>query len=364
MQWKKVPWLFFLVLILGFTSCNSEVYPSEQNSRILGMDVKPKPSEPQASAYSMAYAEAMAMGVREVKMSLDWASGEPAVGAYDDTVPGIINIFYPGQPAYFTLVLRPLDTPGPSLPSDLAGKAYDDAEVIQAFNNYLTHLHSVLPDLNESGKLKWIQVGNEIDAYLGSDAGRWAEWQIFFDAAKARIKELWGDDVEVGSIVQFSTLSDSTKLPLYLNLLPSLDNAVLNYYPLKADFTMRPVSTVAADFDTMASTIPGKPIILQECGYPSSTVNNSSESIQADFISAVFDAWDTYADRFPLIDFTWQYDVSPGQVDDWVTAYGMAGSVHEAAFRAYLGTLGFGNHDGSEKQAMQRIRDELHRYSF
>jgi len=339
----------------GGGSGTSLPVPPNQGARILGMDVKEIPSVP----YTMAYDQAMTIGVREVSVSLDWSILEPSVGSYDNTLAGIIDTFYPIQTADLTLVLRPLDTPGPSLPSGLVGLAYDDPAVIAAFENFLTNLHAQLPTLNASGKLKWIHIGNEIDAYLGIDATRWAQWQTFFQAAKAKVLSLWGASVEVSSIVQFSVLNDTNKLALYLNLLPVLDNAVLTYYPLNADFTMRPVSTVATDFTLMVDAIPGKDILLQECGYPSSSVNNSSETQQAEFISAVFEAWDTNINRISLIDLTWQYDVASTTVDQWVIDFGMAGDPNEAAFRSYLGTLGLSNYDSTEKAAMQRLREEL-----
>ena len=319
------------------------------------MDVKNVPSV----TYAMAYDQAMALGVREVSVSLDWSLLEPSVGNYDNTLPAIIDAFYPIQTGDLTLVLRPLDTAGPSLPVGLVGRAYDDPAVITAFENFLTNLHTQLQNLNTSGKLKWIHVGNEIDAYLGNDSTKWSQWQTFFKAAKAKINNLWGANVEVSSIIQFSALSDASKLTLYLNLVPELDSAVLTYYPLNTDFTMRPPSTVATDFNFMVNTISGKTILLQECGYPSSSVNNSSETLQADFISSVFEAWDTHLTRIHLIDFAWQYDVSSTQIDQWVIDFSMSGQPNEAAFRGYLGTLGLSNFDSTEKGALLRLRSEL-----
>jgi len=88
-------------------------------------------------------------------------------------------------------------TPGPSLPAELIGLPYDYPAVITAFENFLTNLHTQLPTLSASGKLKWIHIGNEIDAYLESDTTRWLEWQTFFQAAKAKVHALWRTDVEV-----------------------------------------------------------------------------------------------------------------------------------------------------------------------
>lgn len=356
--------IFFIFILSacsnGDKNNSSVIYPlaeaiPAQGTRILGLDIKETPSV----TYASAYEQAVNIGVREVSLSLNWKLLEPDIGNYDNTLAALIDSFYPLQTADFTLVLRPLDTPGPSLPSGLSGQTYDDPDVINAFENFLSNLHAQMPNLNTSGKLKWIQVGNEIDAYLGSDAVKWLQWQVFFNAAKIKIKSLWGSSVQVSSIIQFSTLTDNNKLPLYLNLLPDLDNASLTYYPLNADFTMRPPSTVANDFDFMVKTIPNKNILLQECGYPSSPVNNSSETLQAEFISAVFKAWDKHSSRIHFIDLTWQYDVSANQVDQWVIDFSMTGNTNENTFRGYLGTLGLNNYDSTEKLALQRLRDEL-----
>lgn len=99
--------------------------------------------------------------------------------------------------------------------------------------------------------------------------------------------------------------------------------------------------------------------MLQECGYPSSPENNSSEAQQADFITAVFEAWDNHNNRIRLIDLAWQYDVSSAAVEQWVIDFGMTGTPNETEFRAYLGTLGLNNYDTTEKAAMRRLRAEL-----
>jgi len=357
----KLKYLFILVIFSMLAGCGSNsdspaiIKPPVQGTRVLGLDVKTTAT----IDYATAYDQAMTLGVREVSVPLDWATLEPTVGNYDDTIPATMDAFYPNYPGDITMVLRPLDTPGPSMPSDLAGLSFDDPQVITAFKNFLDHLHSQLGTLNASGKIKWIQVGNEIDATLGSDSTKWTQWQTFFDAAKAKIHALWGNSVVVSSIIQFNALNDSNTRTQYLNFLPSLDSATLTYYPLNSDFTVRPTSDIASDFDFLVNTIPGKPIILQECGYPSSTVDNSSETQQADFISAVFNAWDTHLDRIQLIDFAWQYDVSDAQASQWVIDYGQSGQPYENEFKQYLLTLGLSHNDGTEKPALQRLRDEL-----
>lgn len=63
--------------------------PLAQGARVLGMDVKEVPSV----TYALAYDQAIAVGVREVSVSLDWASLEPTEGNYDNTWPGTIEAY-------------------------------------------------------------------------------------------------------------------------------------------------------------------------------------------------------------------------------------------------------------------------------
>ena len=160
---KNLIVIFLLLLITGCGSSggggsSNPNLPPAQGTRVLGMDVKPDPRVDPMIGYSTAYDQAVAMGVREVSVSLDWALLEPTEGNYDNTWPATIESYYPSQTGDLTLVLRPLDTIGPSLPGDLAGRAFNDSLVIAAFDNFLTNLHGQLTALNLSGKLKWIHV--------------------------------------------------------------------------------------------------------------------------------------------------------------------------------------------------------------
>jgi len=326
-----------------------------QGTRILGMDIHETPT----ITFDTAYNEAIMMGVRESSLSLDWNLLEPNVGNYEDTIPDIINLFYPSQISDLTLIIRPLDTAGKRYPSGLTGN-FDDRTVITTFENFLTHLHSRLTALNSRGKLKWIQIGNEIDAYLGDNPTKWAQWKTFFLAAKAKIKTLW-PKVEVSTVIQFNTLQDKNILDQYLSLLPSLDNASLTYYPLESDFTIRPPDTVDNDFDLMVRSIPDKYIFLQECGYPSSTINLSSKAQQADFISQVFNAWDKHLTKIKIIDFSWQYDISDEEASQYVIDYGLSETANENEFKNYLSSIGLSHNDGTKKPALQQLRNELNK---
>jgi hypothetical protein len=51
-------------------------------------------------------------------------------------------------------------------------------------------------------------------------------------------------------------------------------------------------------------------------------------------------------------------------VNQWIIDYGLSGQPSESNFKQYLWTLGLRNLDGTEKLALQRMRDELQSRSW
>ncbi len=358
--------LRLMVCIVMLTGCSSGGGGNNGNDtdsfvskgdRLLGIDV----NESQVGTYDTAFNLALSLGMDQVKISLDWNQIEPTVGNYDDTMLDIIDAYYPFKNTYVTIVLRPINTGNTTLPADIDGRPLDDSTVISAFENFLTHLHSRLPNLNASGYLIGIHAGNEIDAYLGGDAVAWSQWTTFFDAAKSKIKSLWGATIYVSAIVQYSALIDTAIRSQYLTFAPHGDVILINYYPLQPDFSVYDPSVIPSDFDTMVNYFPFEEIHLQECGYPSSVVNNSSENKQAMFVSEVFKAWDRHKDNIKLIDFTWLHDVSEAQAEIWVDEYGARGLIWENAFKHYVWTLGIRYGDETNKPALEQLDFEASR---
>lgn len=100
-----------------------------------------------------------------------------------------------------------------------------------------------------------------------------------------------------------------------------------------------------------------QPIYFAECGYASSTLCNSSETIQADFWTEVFNAWDTYQDNIPYITVFKSTDWSAAAVNELGEYY----NLQDTIFKEYLRTLGVRTWvgDGTNKEAYERILCEL-----
>lgn len=94
---------------------------------------------------------------------------------------------------------------------------------------------------------------------------------------------------------------------------------------------------------------PEKPVYMMEVGYPSSSICQSSEQKQAEFIQQVFYAWDNYQDRIKYINFLWLHDLSASQVIRFQQYYGLS----EPKFGEFLRTLGLRTYEstGVDKKA-------------
>ena len=124
------------------------------------------------------------------------------------------------------------------------------------------------------------------------------------------------------------------------------------YYPLNADFTVRDVSEVKSDFAQMVLAVNGQKLIITECGYPTATVLGSSEQLQSEFISAVFEAWGLYSNQISHLSFFSLTDYSEDYVNELGGYYGL----REEKFLSYLGSLGIRRADGSPKPALETLK--------
>jgi len=138
----------------------------------------------------------------------------------------------------------------------------------------------------------------------------------------------------VGTVV---TLAGAKAHPeLVAPLLQNADFLGITYYPLRADFTARPVTDVRADVDALVALYPSTPIFFREAGYPSSADLGSSPDQQAAFVTELFRAWDAHEARIPVLTFFTMNEYSPQALTQLAQYYGSS----DPKFLAYLGTLG------------------------
>ncbi|MFV2056360.1 MAG: hypothetical protein ACC707_07815, partial [Thiohalomonadales bacterium] len=223
--------------------------------------------------------------------------------------------------------------------------------IADRFIDFINHIKSRTPTITYSS----VSIGNEIDGYLGTDNQAWNNYKTFVDNVIPRIKPIFGNTVPIGVKATYDGILDPARQPNIIALNQNTDVAMLTYYPLKADFTVRDPADVTDDFQNMVDILSPtgtKKIFLMEVGYPSATVCNSSISKQNNFYKNMFTAWDTHAETIEAVEIVWLTDIDQTTVDEYTQFYG----VSAPAFVGYLASLGITNDDATNKPAFDTIR--------
>ena len=305
---------------------------------------------PYTAEYNAIYAD----GARGAQTAAPWSSLNPTGTTYDLTM---VNSTYFGLDALagygFTSIL--INIPviainARTIPADIASLPFDNPTVIA---RYRALIDQVLPYLNSS--VKYISLGNEVDTYFSTHA---SELKTLIENARNYIHSL-KPNIKVGVTTTFDgfvgNASAQTKSDV-ASLNANMDVIILTYYPTGTNFVVRSPSTVSTDMASMVSTAMGKPLGMQEWGYPSSNVLSSTEQMQADFITNTFTYWQLYGSgRIPFISFFKRRDW------DAVQCAALTGQTPGPGnyFYEFMCSLGLLNNGGSAKLAYPVLTTEI-----
>ena len=293
-----------------------------------------------AVGFSESFEIAQDLGVQVVELSLAWDDIETAPGNYENEYLDIANAFYPPNNVQVSLSINPIDTNNLRLPPDLEDKDLDDPEVIARYNKLMDYVFSRTPELD----LVSVNIGNEIDGYLGDDQEKWRQYNRFYEETGSHVRSK-RPGVNVATKIMFEGIMEINQ---------HSDVVLVTYYPLNQDFSVKDPDVVHKDFDEITSVYSNSTIYFSEVGYPSSSYLGSSQEQQSEFITEIFKAWDNHSEQVKSINFIWLHDIPESEVNIYTGYYGL--SSHE--FSEYLGTLGLKTYDGEDKQALISLRNE------
>ena len=302
--------------------------------------------ESETGGFDAAVRLARSAGMQETIFSVNWDEVEPRPGDFQEGALPLVRAYFPAVDLPIHLTVATIDTNNLRLPPDLAGRAFDDPEVAARFRRLLGFVLDQLAGVRITG----LSIGNEVDAWLGQDARRWAEYHAFF-AATAPFGRQRGLRVGVKATLDGLTQRSVSDL-MALNRLTDL--VLVTYYPLLPDWGVKDPSVVRGDFDALVALYPGRRIAFLEAGYPSSALLGSSGERQQEFVRRVFEAWDAHAVQVETVCFFALTDPSPSLVDTLQDYYGLP----DPRFRDYLATLGLRTWPGlgADKPALGELR--------
>ncbi|MEZ4505760.1 MAG: hypothetical protein R2848_07795 [Thermomicrobiales bacterium] len=291
---------------------------------------------------------AHAAGVTRAPITYAWGALEPEPGEYDDGNLALAALFFPAMGMSIDVAITPVAGSRLVMPDDLAGRSFDDPEVIKRYLDLIEHVMAVLSEAD----VRLLIVGVEVDKYLGDDVTAWDAFAAFTAAVATYVHSI-RPGIEVG--VQSSTDSRILDPDRWSNIDQVSDIIATSYFPMD-DLQVRDPSSITDDFDTLAALYPDRVIRIVEAGYPSSAANGSSDKRQAQFIHALFAAWDDHAGQILSITLSMQHDYGPAHVDAICAFYGDTSE----AFAAFIGSIGFRwwKGDGAPKPAWEALMQE------
>ena len=346
----KIKILLLFVVVYSFTM-SAQVSPAT-NSICLDISTAPQNA---VFSYDSCFAIGEDIGMGSVGMFQNWTNIETAPTTYNFFLFDIANFYYPLHSMPIDLTIAPIATNQLEVPSDLTTVAFDSPLMINRFNALLDSIKVHIPSVTLSS----LVIGSEHDIYIGSNATLWNQYTTFYNSVSAHAKALW-PGLKVATELTFNGITTHNSFAQTLNT--NSDYIGVSHYPLNNDFTVKPLSVLAGDFDTLVTLYPSKPICFYQYGYPSSTVCNSSDALQTQFITETFNVWDAYAANVRMIDFTWLHDLDLATVNYYSTYYGITDTV----FLEFLRTLGLRtwNGSGTDKPALNELRCQAKLHGF
>jgi hypothetical protein len=290
---------------------------------------------------SSAINRAQAAGVDAAQLFNNWSELEPAAGQYQTA-----NLSAPlqglgGQLGWnLMLTIGVINTVKRETPPDLTNVAWDDPGMISRFEALFDHIQPLF-----NARLQYISIGNEVDVYFLLHPGEFPAYVTFYDTIVAYI-HAHAPGLQVGVTTAFSNTFGAAQ-SMVTQLTQNSDAIIFTYYPLQANFDPEPPDVPLTDFPMMVQFAGGRPVILQEVGYPSARKLASSPKLQRQFVQNVFQAWSNAGPAIPFLIYFGMHDFSRKYTNGLVTYYGINDPTGH--FAAYLRSLGLRHVDDSAK---------------
>lgn len=333
-----------LIACAGCGGSSGTSSPPPPDHRVLGLAANPRGVPPPTQQdYLDAVNLAINAGARGIVETNTWSSLEPAPGQY--ALQNLQNdLTFQAQEGFeIYLGIQVINTVPKEVPADLMNVAWDDPQMKARFHSLLDAIRPLL-----NSHVAFLSIGNEVDVYLTQHPSEWVAYESFFEDALSYVHQTM-PGIAAGVTTTFGGASGAGSANVAA-LNTKSDVWMLTYYPLGAGYVVEPAQSPVTDFQTMLGLAGTKNVVLQEVGYPSAAILSSSEANQAAFVTAFFQAWQTAGQRIPFLSFFLLHDLTP-DVCAQLNAYYQVPP--DAAFQAYLCTLGLRRDDDTVKASWQ-----------
>lgn len=282
---------------------------------------------------------ALAAGSKILTVNAPWSELEPTPGVYNFTrVASELSLATKHNlPAVLTV--GSIFSGAPAMPADLNGKSWADPLVASRFVAMLQSLKSKVP-----AQTKWLNLGYEVDTYLSQNPSQIGPYLTFLTTVKPQAKSIFG--ISTGMVFSFDSTRASTAA--FSQIQGVADHVAFDYYAIGPNFQQRDPAGVPSDLWLMNRLAGGRPVIVNETGYSTAALTNSSTSRQAAFFQNIFSALQQSSGNIAAVTAWSMNDMPSSEIQSAMT--GLTVPPTSAAV-AYLGSLGLRDASGNPKQA-------------
>ncbi|MCD4792266.1 MAG: T9SS type A sorting domain-containing protein [Bacteroidales bacterium] len=241
----------------------------------------------------------------------------------------------------FHLLIRNPSATFNDVPSAYAGLTFEDTVLINAFCDFAIEMVDSFAIV-----LDYLTVGGESDIY----------WEIYPNEMTNYVNLLSDIADYVHSnypSIKFATTLTfehgiKTNDTLWQLTKDFSDVLSVTYWPLDTNFMVPPtvIDDVFDDIQDLLFAAESKQIIIKESGLPSSSMLNSSETLQAQFVEELF-LQTMDIDQIEIVGWDFLADYDKASVDYWVNFQ----QIYTPEFRFYMETLGLTDTLGNQKPA-------------
>jgi hypothetical protein len=324
--------LLAMTLIAATGLVLDEQAPARTATRVraVGVTLETGPGGPQEAFELFTRAGANALEAPQPWSTLEPAPGRFRLGDVESIVRGVRS-----TPATRVMLIpAAIETSKRSVPADLRRAAWDSDEMISRYQALMRRAAH-----HASRQVAYVSIANEADVYFSAHP---QELPAFTRFAQAQLRELrrlmpWA---RIGVTVTYTGLTSPR--PAIARALARLGDAtILTYYPLGDGYRPRSPRAPLTDLPRMVRLAHGRPLVLQEAGYPSAGRLHSSPAAQATFVRNVFAAWQRHPRAIPMVSFYTLFDLP-------ATACRREDELDQMAF---VCSLGLRTRDGHAKPA-------------
>jgi hypothetical protein len=299
-----------------------------------------------------ALISAMSAGARGLVLSYTWSElasdGDAAQGAWSElaTIAKVAR----QQGRGLLLDIRTVDSTLDGRPPELAGSsapAWDSAETVDAIQVLIDRLFQ--PEMVGT-ELRYLSLGFEFDRYLDANPSQREPYARFAAKVIDSVSRNVNRPAHMQPGVTWSKDGWRNGLPDWATSLVAASDVMMLSYAAQDDshHAMSP-DAARAELEKLVIEA-GKPVVLQQVSYPSSSLIGGSEQMQAQWLQELFGLVATRRASIPWVAVHALHDPSPARCLSQAQAQGLPGS---AEVYAYWCSTGLRARDGTPKAGFE-----------